>query len=221
MVMVSKMELLKEYNINFKEDGLIQTALTHSSYAHEKDVESYERLEYLGDAVLELVTSHYLYSHTKYPEGHMSKIRSAYVCETALDEYAKKINLKDYIKLGCGIKEANSSVIADVFEAVIGVIYLENGYEEVEELFNKLIVPYIKEEDNDFLHDYKSRLQELVQTDKQSVEYVVTKEKGPAHNRTFDVDVIIEDKVFGSGTGKSKKQAEQMAAKDAFDKMVS
>lgn len=212
------MKLLEEYNIIFKESSKIETALTHSSYAYENNVESYERLEYLGDAVLELVTSHYLYSNTKYAEGHMSKIRSAYVCETALDEYAEKIHLKEYIKLGKGIKSPNAAVTADVFEAVIGVIYLENGIEEVEKLFNKLIVPYIENNKVDFLSDYKSSLQELVQTDKKSVEYNVTKETGPAHNKTFEVEVIIEGRVFGSGIGKSKKEAEQMAAKNAIEK---
>lgn len=220
MKMVTKMKLLEKYNIKFKEDSIIETALTHSSYANENNIESYERLEYLGDAVLELVTSQYLYKKTNYSEGHMSRIRSAYVCETALDEYAKDIDLKDYIKLGCGIKEPNKAVVADVFEAVIGVIYLENGIEDVEHLFKKLIVPYIEKNDHDFLNDYKSGLQELVQTDKKSVEYVVTKESGPAHNKTFNVDVIIEGKVYGSGVGKSKKEAEQMAAKDAFNKKV-
>lgn len=215
------MNLLSEYNIKFSKNSKIETALTHSSYANENKVESYERLEYLGDAVLELVTSRYLYKNTNYSEGHMSRIRSCYVCETALDEYAKKINLKDYIKLGKGIKEPNESVVADVFEAVIGVIYLENGLEDVIKLFNKLIVPYIKNNKYDFLKDYKSALQELVQTDKKSVEYIVTKEYGPAHNKTFEVDVIIEGKIFGSGVGKSKKEAQQMAAKDAFEKKVS
>ncbi len=214
------MKLLEKYNIEFKENSKIETALTHSSYAHENNVESYERLEYLGDAVLEVVTSHYLYSNTDYSEGHMSKLRSSYVCETALDEYAKEINLKDYIKLGKGIKKPNKAVIADVFEAVIGVIYLENGIEDVRHLFNKLIVPYIENVNYDFLGDYKSTLQELVQTDKKSVEYIVTKEYGPSHNKTFLVDVIIEGKVFGSGEGKSKKEAEQLAAKDAINKKV-
>lgn len=214
------MKLLEEYNIKFKEDGLINTALTHSSYAYENNVESYERLEYLGDAVLELVTSKYLYKNTNYSEGHMSKLRSSYVCETALDEYAKKINLKEYIKLGKGIKEPNKAVVADVFEAMIGVLYLENGIEDVNHLFNKLIAPYIEKGGHGFLDDYKSALQEYVQTDRKSVDYKVTKESGPAHNKTFYVDVIIEGKVFGSGVGKSKKEAEQMAAKDAFTKKV-
>ena len=213
------MDMLKDYGIIFKKDGLIEVALTHTSYANEHNVESYERLEYLGDAVLELVMSEYLYNNTKLPEGEMSKIRSSYVCENALYEYSKLIDLSKYIKLGNGIEEANKTVIADVFEAVIGVVFLEFGIDKVREFFNLLIVPMIKDH-NEFLHDYKSLLQELVQTDRKSLEYKVVKESGPAHNKTFEVDVIIENIVFGHGVGKSKKEAEQNAAKDAYNKQA-
>lgn len=213
------MDLLNDYGITFEGESLINRALTHTSYANENGIESYERLEYLGDAVLELVSSDYFYRKTHLPEGEMSKLRSLYVCENALYEYACKINLGSYIKLGNGVKEANKTVIADVFEAVIGVIFLEHGINKVRELFNKLIVPYI-ETNTDFLSDYKSLLQELVQTERKSLKYKVIDEYGPAHDKNFKVTVSIGGIVYGVGIGKSKKEAEQEAAKDAFSKQA-
>ena len=147
----------------------------------------------------------------------MSKNRSLYVCENALYEYAKDINLKDYIKVGNGIKEPNKTVIADVFEAVIAVIYLELGIDKVTLLFNNLIVPYI-ESNVDFLMDYKSTLQELIQTEQRSIEYSLIKEGGPAHKKYFIVEVKIDGIVYGTGKGRSKKEAEQHAAKEAISK---
>ena len=161
------MESLKKFDITIDNKELLETALTHTSYANEHNVVSYERLEFLGDAVLELISSDYIYKTHKWNEGEMSRKRSLYVCENALYEYSKEINLKDYIKLGNGIREANKTVIADVFEALIGAIYLDKGIETVEHFFNTLIVPYI-ESNVDFLMDYKSTLQELVQTEKKS-----------------------------------------------------
>jgi len=213
------MKLLKEFGIEFGKNSLIKRALTHSSYSYEHKTHSYERLEYLGDAVLELLCSDYIYKNTSYQEGEMSRLRSLYVCENALYEYSKKIKLKDYIRLGNGMKKANKTIIADVFEAVIGVVYLEKGYASCKKIFNSLIVPYIK--DNvDFLKDYKSLLQELMQTEKRTIEYVITKETGPSHKKTFEVDVIIDGIVYGHGVGKSKKEAEQLSAKDAYNKQA-
>ena len=146
-------DIFKKFNIIINNTDLLKVALTHTSYSNEHNVESYERLEYLGDAVLEIVCSDYLYKNTNYPEGEMSRLRSLYVCENALYEYSKEINLKDYIYLGNGMIEANKTIIADVFEAVIAVIYLEKGLDVVKQLFNDLIVPYIKHHD-DFLKYY-------------------------------------------------------------------
>jgi len=156
-------------------------------------------------------------SINKYNEGEVSRKRSLYVCEDALYEYSKELNLKDYIKVGNGIKEANKTVIADVFEAIIGAIYLEKGLDTVREFFNILIVPYI-ESNVDFLMDYKSTLQEMVQTEKRSVVYRVIREGGPAHKKHFDVEVVIDNIVYGKGHGQSKKEAEQQAAKEAIKK---
>lgn len=211
--------MLEKYGIIFNNNSLINVALTHTSYANEHNLTSYERLEYLGDAVLDLVVSEYLYKNTKLSEGEMSKVRSSYVCENALYEYSKIINLKKYIRVGNGISSPNKTVIADVFEAVIGVIFLEFGLSKVKEFFESLILPLIKHHDV-FLYDYKSLLQELVQTNKKSVEYFVVDESGPAHDKTFVVEVIIDDIVFGRGKGKSKKEAEQNAAKDAYSKQA-
>lgn len=210
-------DIFKKFNIIINNTDLLKVALTHTSYSNEHNVESYERLEYLGDAVLEIVCSDYLYKNTNYPEGEMSRLRSLYVCENALYEYSKEINLKDYIYLGNGMIEANKTIIADVFEAVIAVIYLEKGLDVVKQLFNDLIVPYIKHHD-DFLKDYKSLLQESVQTVKKSVTYKLIDESGPAHHKEFKVEVIIDGLVYGVGIGNSKKEAEQNAAKEAYQK---
>ncbi len=207
--------LFKKYGVVIKNTKLLGIALTHSSYANEHGGESYERLEYLGDAVLEIVCSDYLYNKTKKPEGEMSRLRSLYVCENALYEYSKELNLKDYIYIGNSIGEPNKTIIADVFEACMAVIYLESGLSTVKKIFNNLIVPYIEREE-DFLMDYKSLLQESVQTVRKSVEYKLISEEGPAHDKTFKVEVIIDNLVYGAGSGSSKKEAEQNAAKEAY-----
>ncbi|CCX36116.1 ribonuclease 3 [Clostridium sp. CAG:1000] len=209
--------IFSKYGITIKNEKLLKEALTHSSYSNEHGGTCYERLEYLGDAVLEIVCSEYLYKNTNNPEGEMSRLRSLYVCENALYEYSKSINLKDYILLGNGIDEANKTIIADVFEAVMAVIYLESGLSTVKKLFNSLIVPHIESHD-DFLMDYKSLLQESVQTVKKSVTYRLVEESGPAHLKKFKVEVIIDGLVFGVGEGSTKKSAEQQAAKDAYMK---
>ena len=209
------METLKKFGINLDNSHLLGIALTHTSYANEHNCISYERLEFLGDAVLELVSSDYIYKSKRLSEGEMSKKRSLYVCENALYEYAKELNLADYIKVGNSVKYPNKTVVADVFEAVIGVIYLELGLDVVTKFFDDLIVPYI-ESNVDFLNDYKSTLQELVQTNKKSVSYVLVHEGGPSHKKYFVVNAVIDGIVYGTGKGGSKKDAEQVAAKAAL-----
>ncbi len=209
--------IYKRFGVIIRDEKLLDRALTHSSYANEHNCESYERLEYLGDAVLEIVCSEYLFHNTDKPEGEMSRLRSLYVCENALFEYSKEVNLKDYIKLGNGIEEANKTIIADVFEATMAVIYLEQGISAVKRLFKNLIVPFI-ENHEDFLMDYKSLLQEDVQTVKKSVTYNLISESGPAHKKEFKVEVVIDGLVYGVGIGGSKKEAEQNAAKEAYMK---
>ena len=150
-----KLPTLKKFDIDLEESPLLEIALTHTSYANEHGCISYERLEFLGDAILEFISSDYIYKSQNLKEGEMSKKRSLYVCENALYEYAKELDLVNYIKVGNSIVRANKTVIADVFEAVIGAIYLELGLDKVKEFFDTLIVPYI-ESNADFLHDYKS-----------------------------------------------------------------
>lgn len=213
------MDFLKQFNIKINNKKLLDTALTHSSYANEvKDAECYERLEYLGDAVLEVVTSEYFYLNTDFKEGKMTKLRANYVCEKALATYARDLGIDKLIKLGHGqVHNLNDTIIADVFEAVCGAIYLDQGYNVVKKYIDKIVIPYIEKE-IDFNSDYKTRLQEMVQTDRKSVEYEILKEYGEAHNKTFEVAVKIDGITYGKGIGKSKKEAEQMAALDAFNK---
>lgn len=214
--------LLKEFNIKTENIHLYEVAFTHTSYANEHNMVSYERLEYLGDAVLELIMSEYLYKNTQYAEGEMTKIRSHYVCENALYEYSLKLKFNEYLKLGKGEEESGGkfrkAIVADIFEAFIGALYLDKGIEKVKEFIYKNIIPFIENNELDFFSDYKSRLQELVQTDKRSLEYIILNEEGPAHNKTFTVIVKIDDIIYGKGIAHSKKEAEQEAAKDALRK---
>ncbi|NLL44621.1 MAG: ribonuclease III [Mollicutes bacterium] len=217
-------ELLKKLKIKTKNKHLYKQALTHTSYANETSSLSYERLEFLGDAVLELIISEYLYLNTDDNEGTMTKVRSHYVCENALYEYSKILNLNEYVRLGKGESESGGkyrkTILADIFEAFIGAMFLDKGLNYVKKFIYKYIVPLIKDNNIDFLGDYKSTLQELVQTDKRNLEYVVTNEEGPSHNKLFTVIVKIDDIVYGKGTAHSKKEAEQLAARDALKKSV-
>ena len=211
-------EFFLKYNIKIKNGKQMEAAFTHTSYANEHHLESYERLEFLGDAVLELITSEYFYLNTDLREGDMTKTRASYVCEHALATYAKEIGLNKYIKVGNGqLDNVNDTIIADVFESVLGAIYLDCGFNVAKEYALGIIVPYIKRKEI-FLSDYKSALQEMVQTDKESLTYELVREEGPAHDKTFEVNVVIDGIVFGTGIGKSKKEAEQKAACDAYRK---
>ena len=213
--------MFEKLGIITKNENLYLEAFTHTSYANEKNVNSYERLEYLGDAVLELIMSEYLYKKTNYEEGTMTKLRSSYVCEDALYEYSLKLGLNDYLRLGHGEKEHGGkyrkAIVADIFEAFIGAMYLDKGLEFTSNYLNDNIIKYINN-NYEFFHDYKTKLQELVQTDKKSFEYIIVREEGPAHDRTFEVEVRIDGILYGTGVGNSKKKAEQEAAKEALEK---
>lgn len=212
------MDFLNKYNILIKNNDLLLEALTHSSYSNEHNTNNYERLEFLGDAVLELIISDYFYNNYDLSEGEMTKKRASYVCEEALSFYAKSIGFIPFIRVGHGqIDNINDTIIADVFEAILGVIYLDQGFEIAKNYIYEVIIPSIKD-NKVFLKDYKSALQESIQTDKKTLEYVLVSESGPSHDKTYVVEVRVDNMVFGRGIGKSKKEAEQDAAKDAFKK---
>ena len=216
------MELLKELNIPYKNENLYIRALTHTSYANEANTISYERMEFLGDAILELIISEYLYKTSDFKEGKMTKLRSHYVCENALYEYSLRLKLNDYLLLGKGESERGGkyrkAIVADIFESFIAAMFLDIGLDEVKKFVYKHVIPIIENNELDFFNDYKSILQEFVQTDKKSLEYVLVDESGPAHDKKFSVEVKIDNIVYGSGTAHSKKEAEQIAAKDALSK---
>ena len=216
------MKVLEKFGIETNHESLYEKAFTHTSYANEHDKESYERLEYLGDAVLELIMSEYLYKNTEYQEGEMTKLRSHYVCENALYEYSIRLGLNEFLLLGKGEEETGGrnrkAIVADIFEAFMGAIYLDKGLETVKKFIYSNVIPLVESGEINFFNDYKSILQEYVQTDKRSLEYVVVKEEGPAHNKTFEVVVKIDDIIYGRGSAHSKKEAEQEAAKDVLKK---
>lgn len=214
------MEFLEKFGIHINDKDLLLQALTHSSYSNEHNVKNYERLEFLGDAVLQILMSDYLYNNLDLSEGDMSKTRASYVCEMACAKYAEVINYKPYIRVGHGqINNINDTIVADIFESIMGCIYLDQGIDEAKKLFEQVVIPCVKNNDG-FLGDYKSKLQELVQTTKKSLEYRLIGESGPAHDKKFEVEVVIDDIIYGRGTGKSKKEAEQKAAMDAYNKQA-
>ena len=212
------MDFLKKYGIEIKNINLLQTALTHSSYANEHKCFDYERLEFLGDAVLQLVMSDYFYKNTKFDEGQMSKIRQGYVCEKALAGYVKKMGYEKHIRVGQGMLDnVNDTILADTFEAVLAVIYIECGYEACKKFIKKVVIPSV-ENDEVFFENYKSTLQEFLQTTKKSLEYVLVSKDGEGINISYTVNVVVDGIVFGSGTGRSKQEAEQNAAAAALKK---
>lgn len=223
--MVIYMKILDDLNIKTNNLDIYEKAFTHTSYSNEEKVESYERLEFLGDAILEFVMSDYLYKNTDYDEGTMTKVRAHYVCENALYEYSLSIGLNEYLKLGKGEEENGGkfrkAIVADIYESFIGALFLDQGIEAAKAFIYKTAIPYVSMNlINDF-GDYKSELQEKVQTDKRSLEYEIINEEGPAHNKTFTAVVKIDDIIYGKGVAHSKKEAEQEAARDALTKSVS
>ena len=212
------MKVLKRFDFNPVNMNLYYAAFTHTSYTNEyPSAENYERLEFLGDAVLELIISEYLYKERHLEEGIMTKMRASYVCENACATYAKDLNFTNYIRLGSGEPAPNNTIQADVFEAFVAAVYLDQGYECIKKIVLDEITKYI-DQNIDFLHDYKSQLQELVQTVKKSVIYEIIDEKGPAHNKEFTCQVKVDNIIYGKGKGRSKKDAEQEAARVALSK---
>ena len=221
--MVIQMDVINKYNIDL-ENEIVKRAFTHSSYVNEsKNGEDYERLEFLGDKILDFIVSEYLYINDDYDEGKMTRLRASYVCENALFTYAKSLNFPSYLRLGKGEEltggREKPSIIADTFESFLAAVYLTKGFDTVKNIVYDVVIPFIREEKDLFLHDYKTKLQEIVQTDKKSTVYELISEEGPANNKIFSVVVKVDDIILGKGTAGSKKEAEQEAAKDALSKL--
>lgn len=225
------MEQIKEFQekigYQFQQEGLLRQALTHSSYANEhrmKKLSDNERLEFLGDAVLEIVTSDFLYhEHTDVPEGELTRVRASIVCEQTLAFCTRALNLGDYLFLGKGEDQTGGrkrkSILSDAFEAIIGAIYLDGGFASAKEFIHKFILKDI--EHKKLFYDSKTILQEIVQSDYKGkeIEYVLTGEIGPDHDKKFVVSLVVGDKTLGEGTGRTKKAAEQEAAYRAIIKL--
>ncbi|MDD2585331.1 MAG: ribonuclease III [Syntrophomonadaceae bacterium] len=212
-------EFLSNNALVFHKAELMFMALSHPSYAQEKNMsQNNQRLEFLGDAVLNFVVAEYLYNN--YPdqaEGELTKIRARVVCEKSLMNVAKTINLGHYLLLGKGEEMSGGrkrrSILADTVESVIGAIYLDQGYARAASFILEYLGAYIKEAAQGNYYDYKSKLQEIVQSkNKENVNYAIIDENGPAHQKTFVAGVFFRDKLLATGKGKSKKEAEQNAA---------
>ena len=217
----------QEIHYSFKNKKLLKQALTHSSYANEgkKHLQNNERLEFLGDSVLSIVVAEHLFRNFKHiPEGELTRLRASLVCEQAHFEFSQKIHLGDYLLLGKGEENTGGrerpSIVSDAFEAVIAAVFLDGGMEEAKRYVLSFIPDDLTPEMAHSLADYKTALQEIIQQNREEkVEYVLTSESGPDHNKTFEIEVRLNSNVIGRGKGKSKKQAEQNAAKEALTLM--
>lgn len=216
MIPISTLE--QKLGLEFNNKSLLIQALTHASYANEHNSLDNERLEFLGDAVIGLLMGDYLYHKGIPSEGEMSKKRAQLVCEEALNQYAKKINLSEDLHLGKGGELSNGrlnpSIVADAFEAIFGAVFLDQGFHAAKTLFYKIVIPYL---DEVYIKDYKSTLQELVQTDRRNIAYHLESQSGPSHDRIFTVSVRMDEITLGVGVGRTKKEAEQNAAKEALN----
>lgn len=216
-------KLMEAIGYKFKDENCLQTALTHSSYANEhRNTYNNERLEFLGDAVLSIIVSQYLFTNFKSKkEGDLTKLRASLVCEETLAVFARQIGLGEYIRFGKGEKNSGGgerpSILADAFEALIAAVFLDGGIEEA----RRFVLGFITEE-LDKTHsankaDYKTALQEIVQQGgEEKLEYVLVGESGPDHNKRFTTEVYINSNKVGRGSGRSKKEAEQHAAREAL-----
>ena len=219
-------ELEEKLGYRFKNRGLLEHAMTHSSYANEHrgaGLTSNERLEFLGDSVLGLVVADYLYKkHPDMPEGELTRTRAALVCEGSLHEAAKSLGLGRWLRLGKGEDAGGGrrrpSILADATEAMLAAVYLDGGMEAVRPIIRALILD--KEQEKAADRDYKTALQELVQrTPGAAVSYALVRESGPDHCRSFEMEASVDGKVIGEGAGRTKKEAEQMAAKAALERL--
>ena len=211
----------------FADETLLETAFTHTSYANEHrllKISHNERLEFLGDAVLQLIISEYLYTkYPKRPEGDLSKLRSMIVREESLAGFARDCQFDQFIKLGRGEEKSGGrnrdTILGDLFEAFLGALLLDKGVEAVKSFLYQVMIPKVEVGDFERVTDYKTKLQELLQINGDvEIAYQVVSETGPAHAKNFEVAVLINGRKSGQGQGRSKKLAEQEAAKNAFEK---
>ncbi len=216
-------ELEQKIGYSFRDFSLLKQAMMHSSYTNEKNLPKYrcnERLEFLGDAVLELVSSEFLYQESpQMPEGQLTKTRASMVCEPSLAMCARDIGLGEYLLLGKGEEATGGrlrdSVTSDAMEALIGAVYLDGGFTSAKEFIHQFVLTDL--EDKKLFYDSKTILQERVQAEKGGgIRYRLVGEEGPDHQKSFSVEVLIGDTVFGTGTGRTKKAAEQQAAYKAI-----
>jgi len=220
-------ELQKNLNYCFNDPALLKKALTHSSYANEnmsKGIASNERLEFLGDSMLGMTVALLIYNDKPtLTEGQMTKLRAELVCERSLAALALELDLGSCLLLGRGEENGGGrsrpSILSDAFEAVLAAMYLDGGYEPIERFISVCFRPRLENPVQSY-HDYKTLLQEAIQVKPgQSLVYEVTKEQGPDHDKSFTIEVKLNNKIIGIGTGKSKKSAEQEAAKAAIGKI--
>lgn len=222
------MEVLQQkLGYKFNNIKLLENALCHSSYANEvrNGKTSNERLEFLGDSVLSVIVADYLFKNFKsIPEGELTKLRASLVCEKSLCAFSRQIELGKFLKLGRGEDHnggrKRDSILADAFEAVLAAIYLDGGMEVAREFVLRFVETELNNKDDEVFKDYKTALQEIIQRNpEESVSYILKGESGPDHDKVFEVEVHLNSNVIGKGEGKSKKQAEQMAAKQALELM--
>ena len=221
------MQILEQrLGYTFKNKAFLKQALTHSSYANEAKNPrmSNERLEFLGDSVLSLVVSDYIYNSFEIAEGELTKLRASLVCEKALFDFAKQLQLGDFILLGKGEMQnggnQRSSILADAFEAVIAAIYMDGGMEPARKFILKFVLDDLNDRRKISFKDYKTQLQEIIQKNpEERLEYVLVGESGPDHNKKFTVEIRLNSNVIAVGEGKSKKDAEQAAAGEALKLM--
>ncbi|MBQ7964592.1 MAG: ribonuclease III [Ruminococcus sp.] len=220
-------ELQKKISYQFNNTDLLKEALTHSSYANEqhRKLKCNERLEFLGDAVLSIVVSDYIFANCpKLPEGELTKLRASLVCEKSLFKFAKELGLGEHLLLSHGEKRSGganrASILADAFEAVIAAIYLDGGIEPARKHILRFVVPEIEQRRTTAFKDYKTALQEIIQKNPgETLEYILVGSSGPDHDKHFKVEVHLNSNVIGRGGGKSKKEAEQQAAREALELM--
>ncbi|AXI09052.1 ribonuclease III [Oceanobacillus zhaokaii] len=220
-------QLEKKLKMTFNNHDLIKQAFTHSSYVNEHRHEVFsdnERLEFLGDAVLELGVSQYLFrQNNDMPEGELTKLRAAIVCEPSLMNFAQDLDFGNFLLLGKGEEQTGGrerpAILADVFESFLGAVYLDQGFDQALQFLQNYVFPKISTGAFSHAMDYKSQLQELVQAVKnQVIEYKIIEERGPSHDKEFISQVLIGNELVGEGLGRTKKEAEQRAAKHALDK---